>query len=386
MFKGGKHMDEKRRTIYLLLALVLLFNCAIVFADNSIQDLKKKQKSTIQEIDQKKKEIKDLKNQTKDVSAQIEQLDKEMEAAAKELEIVEKELTKLNESIDITTKELEEAETKIEGKQDAFNSRLRVMYKNGSVGYLEVLLASADIRDFLSRRQMIQSVANYDVDLIKYMKEQRDIIDKKKTELQAQRASVEATKSKLDSRKADLDKATRAKVVLMGELEKDLKKAEEQYDDLNKLAKNIESEIVKLQRVDGPYSGGAMSWPVPGHSRISSYFGYRIHPIFKVKKLHTGLDIPAPSGTTVVAAADGTVIYSGTLGGYGKTIMIDHGGGIVTLYGHNSSLSVSEGTQVSKGSTIAKVGSTGFSTGPHVHFEVRKNGSYVDPIPWLKGK
>ncbi len=386
MLKGGKYMYENRRIIYLLLAFVLIFNYAIVFADNNINSLKKKQKSTIQEMDQKKKEIKDLQNQTKDVQAQIEQLDKEMEEAARELEIVQQELNKLNENINLTLEELEEAEAKIENKQETFNSRLRVMYKNGSVGYLEVLLASADIRDFLSRKQMIQSVANYDVELLKYMKEQRDIIERKKTQLQAQRASVEATKSKLDARKADLDKATRAKEVLMSQLEKDLKEAEQQYDELNKLAKDIESQIVKLQRVEGPYSGGAMNWPVPGNTRISSYFGYRIHPIFKTKKLHTGIDIPASTGTTVVAAADGVVIFAGTLGGYGNTIMIDHGGGIVTLYGHNSSLTVSEGTQVSRGSAIAKVGSTGFSTGPHVHFEVRKNGSYVDPIPWLKGK
>ncbi|TCS91633.1 septal ring factor EnvC (AmiA/AmiB activator) [Keratinibaculum paraultunense] len=379
-------MHRNKKVIYLLLALVLIFNYAIVFADNNLNSLKKKQKTTIQEINRKKKEINDLQGKTKDIQSQIEQLDKEMEEAAKELEIVEQELDKLNQNIDTTIKELEDAEAKIEDKQDAFNSRLRVMYKNGNVGYLEVLLASADIRDFLSRKQMIQSIANHDVELLKYMKEQRDIIEKKKVELQAQRASVEAAKSKLSARKADLQSASRSKEILMSQLEKDLEAAEEQYDELNKLAKDIESQIVKLQRVEGPYSGGAMNWPVPGHTKISSPFGYRIHPIFKVKKLHTGIDIPAPIGTPVIAAADGTVIYAGTLGGYGNAIMIDHGGGIVTLYGHNSSLVVGEGAQVSKGSTIAKVGSTGFSTGPHVHFEVRKNGSYVDPIPWLKGE
>jgi murein DD-endopeptidase MepM/ murein hydrolase activator NlpD len=376
----------RKKTVYFLLLLIILFNCVYVFADNGLNQLKKQQKNTIQQMDEKKKEIRNLQNQTKDITSQIEELDKKMDLAAVELEKVEKDLVQLNNNINITVDELKEAESKIEDKQDTFNSRLRVMYKNGSVGYLEVLLSSTDIRDFLSRKQMIQSVTNHDVDLLKYMKEQRDIIDKKKTELQAQRASVEVTRSKLESRKTDLAKATRAKEDLMVVLEKDLTKAEEEYDKLNKLAKDIEYEIIKRQRVSGDYSGGTMSWPVPGHTRISSPFGYRVHPIFKTKKFHTGIDIPAPTGTTVVAAADGTVIYSGTLGGYGKTIMIDHGGGIVTLYAHNSSLSVSEGTQVKRGSKISRVGSTGYSTGPHTHFEVRKNGSYVEPTSWLKGK
>ena len=379
-------MGQKNKSIYIVLALILFFNYALVFADNSLDELKKKKNQTTEQMNEVKKEMKNLENQTKDVSRQIEELDKKMDIAAVQLEKVEGDLNQLNKEIDKTQLELEEAEGKISEKQDTFNSRLRVMYKKGSVGYLEVLLSSANIRDFLSRKAMIQSIANHDVELIKYMKEQRDIVKNKKTELQAKRASVEATKIKLEDSKKELAKATRAKENLMIELEKDHKLAEEQYDSLVKQAKDIESEIIKRQRVDGPYSGGTMGWPVPGHTRISSPYGYRIHPVFKTRKLHTGIDIPAPSGTTVAAASDGTVIYSGTLGGYGKTIMIDHGGGVVTLYGHNSSLTVSEGTTVKRGNTIAKVGSTGISTGPHCHFEVRKNGGYVDPMPYLRGK
>ena len=378
-------MSKKRSFIYSFLVVVILFNFTVVFADAKVDELKKKKDSTTQEIEQKKKEMKALEGQTKDVSAEIEKLDKEMDLAVVELDKVKEDLKELNINIDKTVKELEEAEENIKEKQDVFNSRLKVMYKNGSVGYLEVLLSSANIGDFLSRKEMIQSIANHDVDLLKYMKEQRNIINKKNTELRAQRVSVEAIRSQMEKREMDLAKATRSKENLMRGLEKDLNTAEKEHDNLNKLAKSIESEIVKRQRVTAPYSGGTMGWPVPGHTRISSPFGNRIHPIFNTNKFHSGIDIPAPTGTNVVAASDGTVIYSGTLGGYGKAIMVDHGGGVVTLYGHNSSLSVGEGARVSRGSVIARVGSTGYSTGPHVHFEVRKNGSYVDPISWLRG-
>lgn len=378
-------MTRRRKTIYLILALVLVFNSILVFADN-LQDLKDKKKKTEEQMKETKGVIERLEGEAKDVAEEIAALDQEMDRAQKELEEVEKDLKELNTNIEKTLEELAEAEEKIEDKQETFNSRLRVMYKNGNVGYLEVLLASSDIRDFLSRRQMIKSITNHDVELITYMKEQREITNNKKIELQAQRASVETTKTKLSARRDDLARASRSKDILMADLEKDIEAAEKQYDAFNKQAKDLEAEIIRSQVVEGPYTGGRMAWPVPGHTRISSPFGYRIHPIFNTQKLHTGIDIPAPQGRTVVAASDGTVIHSGTLGGYGKTIMIDHGGGIVTLYGHNSSLTVSKGTQVKRGSTIAKVGSTGFSTGPHVHFEVRENGGYVDPEPWLRGK
>lgn len=379
-------MEQYKKPIFIILALVFIFNCVFAFADNTIEDLKRKKEDAEKKAEGYEKKIEELKNQSKDLEAQIEELDRQMSVAASELDKVEKELEILNKEIDKTTKELEEAEKNIENKKDVFNKRLRVMYKKGSVGFLEVLLASADIGDFLSRQNMIQAIVDHDTELIRYMKEQRDIINQKNIELKAQRASVESAKIKLENKKNELAQASRAKQRLIADLSKDIKELERLYDELNQLAKDYEAEIVKLQRVKGPYTGGIMAWPVPGYSRISSYFGYRIHPVFKTKKLHTGIDIPAPIGTKAVAAEDGTVIFSGTLGGYGKVVMIDHGGGIVTLYAHNSYLLVSEGQEVKRGDAIAKIGSTGVSTGSHLHFEVRENGAYVDPIPWLKGE
>jgi len=384
MYRGDNM--KKKKIIYLVLALIFTFNFIQVYAADTVEDLKKKQTTIDKKIKDTKKEIKAIEKRTKDVSKEIETLDAKMSSASNDLNKVEKELQDLTLNIEKTTTELKEAEENISDKKEVFGKRLRVMYKNGNVGYLEVLLSSADIKDFLSRQDMVKAIAKHDTELIEYMKEQRDIIDTKKTELQTQKKAMETSKTKLEARRRDLAKATREKEDLMGRLAKDKEAYEKEYDKLNDYAKEIESQIVKLQRVTGPYSGGTMSWPVPGYSRISSPFGYRVHPVFKTKKLHTGIDIPAPTGTSIKAASAGTVIYSGTLGGYGKAVMIDHGGGIVTLYGHNSSLVVSVGKEVKRGDTIAKAGSTGISTGPHCHFEVRKNGAYVDPIPWLRGK
>lgn len=377
-------MYSKRKIVLLLLALILTFGFIQVYASDTVEDLKKQQNNIDKEIKKKANEIKEIENQTKDVSKQIEDLDKKMDNASNELTKVERELEDLEMNIEKTEFELIEAEGKIDDKQDVFNKRLRVMYKTGTVGYLEVLLSSSNIKDFLSRQDMIKSIAKHDTELITYMKEQRDIIDTKKIELQSQKDNIEASKVKLEVRRRDLAKASRDKEDLMGRLEKNLIAYEKEYDKMNDLAKEIDSKIVNLQRNQNKYTGGKMAWPVPGYSRISSPYGYRIHPIFKTKKLHTGIDIPAPTGTSIIASSEGIVIFSGTLGGYGKTIMLDHGSGIVTLYGHNSSLVVKEGQDVKRGDTIAKAGSTGVSTGPHSHFEVRKDGAYQDPMPWLK--
>lgn len=378
-------MKNRKWTIYLLVTIILSLTVVQAYGSD-MDNLRKQQKNINSQLDKTKKEIKAMQERSKDISQQIHELDLKTENAAKELENVQNELETLNENIEKTKVELENAEEELEDKKDNFNQRLRVMYKNGNVGYLEVLLSSGNIKDFLSRQEMIQSIADYDRNLIEFMKDKRDTIDAKKTELEAQRASVEVTKSKLEARKRDLERATREKEDLMGRLQQDIKAFEKEYDKLNALAKDIEKKIVALQSKNTIYTGGRMAWPVPSnYTRISSYYGMRVHPIFKTKKLHTGIDIPAPTGTAIMAASDGTVIYSDWLGGYGKAVMLDHGGGIVTLYAHNSALTVKVGQKVKRGDTIAKAGSTGNSTGPHLHFEVRKNGAYQDPIPWLKG-
>lgn len=379
-------MAKKRRLLYLVIVWTLILNVVVVYADNGLNSLIKKKESTNKGIKGVSKELNEVKGEKKSVSAEIDELDMKIDEESSNLADIEKQLAKVENKIQNVQSDLNEAEKNITKNNDTLNSRLRVMYKNGNAGYLEVLLSAANISDFLTRRDMVQAIAEHDVNLLKYMKEQRDIIEKDKKILEIERSTHENTKRKIEGKKRDLEVATREKEIYMQNLTQDIEGLEKKYDSLVKQARELETEILRKQSNNGEYVGGKMLWPVPGHTRISSYFGYRIHPIFKTKKLHTGLDIPAPTGSSVVAAADGTVISSGVLGGYGNAVLIDHGGGIVTLYGHNSSLLVSEGQKVKKGDQISRAGSTGFSTGPHVHFEVRRNGKYEDPIPWVRGK
>lgn len=425
--------NKIRKISTVVLMSIIISTGTTSFADK-INDLKKEQDGIKNELKTKQEKIKETQNQSKTVEEQIDVLDRKVNKASLDLSKVEGELKTIEKNIEQNLIELEKAEKILEEKQENFEARIKVMYMNGNVGYLELLLTSKDIKDFFSRKDMVQAIAEQDKELLRVMKEQKEIIEEKKAELAGQRASLSATKTKLESRKKDLQTATRQKQDLMSRLQKDVATFEQEYDKLNDFAKSVGDKILKLQDEqrqreeaqraaadakrreeeakknaasntkpsnnqpsnnqpsnnqpsDSSSSsvGGKMAWPVPSTGRISSYFGYRIHPIFHTKKLHTGIDIPAPAGANVIAASNGTVIYSGWLGSYGNTVMIDHGGGIVTLYAHNSSTVVSVGQSVGRGTSIAKVGSTGNSTGPHLHFEVRKNGEYIDPLPWIRG-
>lgn len=400
-----------RKISTVLVASMILSVGSISFADK-VKDLRNEQSGIKNDLKTTQEKLKNAQKQTKSVEEQINELDLKMNKAGIELVKVEDDLSRIEKNITKNEKELKEAEDKLAEKQENFEERLRVMYMNGNVGYLELLLTSKDIKDFFSRKDMVQAIAEQDKILLKHMKDQKDIIEEKKKELEGQRASLSAVKTKLESRRKDLEIATRDKEILMSRLQKDVESYEKEYDKLNDFASEIEGQIVRLQAEQrakeeaaraaqqqssggsssGSSSGstssapstGRMMWPVPSSGRVSSYFGYRIHPIFHTKKMHTGIDIPASSGSNVLAASSGTVIHSGWFGGYGNVVMVDHGGGIVTLYAHNSSLVVGVGQSVSKGSVISKIGSTGNSTGPHLHFEVRQNGKYIDPLPWVR--
>lgn len=371
----------KKKSLYFLLVIILI-NSTIVYG--SVDSLNDKLNDTKNKISQVKKNKEENEKKLEATTKEIEKLDAQVDQANNELQEIEEQLKKLDEEIQITKQNLEEAEKNLEERNETLNARLRVMYKNGFVGYLEVLLGSSDIKDLFSRIDMIKRITNHDVEMLKFMKEQRNIIEQNQKMLEAQQSSVESAKREIEVKKQELEIASRAKEDLMRSLENDKEILDKLEEQLLAEANAIEAEIRKKQSSE-EYVNGEMMWPVTGYTRISSPFGYRIHPISKTRSMHTGIDIPAPTGTPIKAANGGTVQFSGRLGGYGNAVIIDHGGKITTLYAHNSQLLVKEGDKVTKGQTIAKAGSTGNSTGPHLHFEVRVDGKYEDPIPWVKG-
>lgn len=367
------------------LTLILIFSLSLsslIFATNVENDQKE-----LNSISDRIEDVKDLLTQgqkkEKSLSEQISDLEKKIEATEKEIKSIQSDIRQTEGKISETVQKLEETQDEIDHKNDVLNARLRVMYKNGEVGLVEVLLGSADFQELMNNIDMVKRVYEQDVELLKYLKTKYSEIDLQKMNLENLRNDLTSQRNNEKTKQVELQVSRGEAAELRAAVKKDNNQLEKQIDELNEYAKELAEKIRQAQSSQA-YVGGTLTWPAPGSSRITSPFGYRIHPILKVKKFHTGIDIGVPSNSTIVAVNDGVVIHSNWLGGYGKVVMIDHGGGIVTLYAHNNSLLVKVGQQVTKGQAITKSGSTGNSTGPHLHFEVRENGDYVDPMTHLK--
>ncbi|SNT16071.1 Septal ring factor EnvC, activator of murein hydrolases AmiA and AmiB [Anaerovirgula multivorans] len=377
-------MSKKKHIIGLAIVSLISVSTFTVFA-NEASNINKQLNNVNSQQKQVNNAIKQNESQQKSITEQLKDLEVQIEKTENEVQKIQSDITSTQKKITDATNELVEAEDNIDDKQDVLGQRLRVMYKNGTVGYAEVLLNSRDFTELLTNLDMVKRIVDHDVELLKYLEEQKALIEDKKAQLENERNRLVSLRNNVEDKKKQLVVSRGQQQRLRQELEQDKVQLAKMLDQLNKEADALTDQLRKLQS-SGEYVGGEMAWPVPGNTRISSPFGNRIHPILKVQRMHTGIDIPAPSGTPVVAATQGTVVSSATIGSYGRTIIIDHGGGVLTLYAHNSRLLVSVGDKVSRGQKIAEIGSTGASTGPHLHFEVRKDGKYVDPTPYVRRK
>lgn len=324
-----------------------------------------------------------INNANKDLDkleGQIDETLDEIEKISTEISTLETQIKKLETELDTLETSIKEKEDELKEKQELLDERLVAMYMAGETSYLNVLLSGGFV-DFISNYYLITQIAEYDTNLINQVE---DI----KTGLENEKQEVETKREELNTKKSSLTSAKGKKQLKLNNLTAEQKEKQTQIDAWNKKMEELaEAERRARQEESGTikYSGGPFQWPVPASKRITSYYGYRIHPIYKTYKLHTGIDIGASTGCNIIAAESGKVILAsyGYNGGYGNYIIINHGSGITTRYAHCNSLSVKEGQTVTKGQVIGTVGTTGASTGPHLHFEVRSNGESTDPLKYL---
>lgn len=351
-------------------AISLLASAIIV--GGSTQIYAEEEKETKESLEKKLEVNQD---EQEKITKEIEALDLDIQETQKKIEDTNNQIVSLDSEIQSLTRRSEDLKTEIEKNEELLGERIKVMESNSSLGYLEVILSSESISDLFDNIYMVKQVIEQDRKLLK-------ILNDNKSELENNKKNVESKKKEVESLRVSLENNNKTLNDNKAKLEELKSKLEQEENELEKEIEELAKQVVLSDEQIGVISSG--SWPVPGISRISSPYGYRIHPIFGVQKMHTGIDIPAPTGTPAVAIDDGVVIFAGVQNGYGNTLMIQHDDGKVSLYAHNTSLVVSKGDRVQKGQVVTRIGSTGNSTGPHLHFEIRINGKHTDPMPYIK--
>ncbi len=308
---------------------------------------------------------------------------KQLQAQANALQ---KERDTLQSSINDNQSKLAQKKKDVETRLKVYRKRLRDIYINGQINYLDVLLGAKDFSDFSSRMFLLQKIIGSDIDMLEQLKKDEAEIAARQAKLDAEMKEIKTTQVALEAKTARVNKLKEQRSQMLYKAQEEEQQSQEEYERLLAISENIAAMLRNMESSGMTASGssggtGRFMWPCSGP--ITSYYGWRTHPVFGTTKYHSGMDIAVDYGTPILAADSGTVIYSGWLGGYGYAVMIDHGSGLVTLYGHNQSLNVYEGQYVSKGTCIAYAGSTGYSTGPHCHFEVRLHGEVTEPLNYL---
>lgn len=354
--------------------------------------LNEQKEQVTQELEKAEEQLTYVQGELSDAVIQIQELDDRIKEYQKQLDEVNANYQELQEKVKKSEEELEIARTDYEKKLGLLQDRLVAIYKNGETRYLDVLLNSKSIIDFVSKYYVVQKIVEYDSKAIEELNQKKQEVEKINNQLEEDKAKMKLAKVEAEKQTVVLTNTKTVHENYKNSLSESEKQITAEIDSYKKQQEELENLI--RYTIDGStyelkYSGGVMIWPTLESSYITSPYGSRLHPIQGVIKNHDGIDIGGSTGDPIYAAADGIVIYSQfNTGGYGNMVMIDHGLNsdgvkIVTLYAHGDKLLKNVGDTVKQGDIIMEMGSTGNSTGPHVHFEVRENGTHVDPKNYL---
>ncbi len=395
-------MGKKIITMIMICLLLVSFSIN-VFSNNEIENndnstntenmtLQDKQKEVQEKLEESNNRLKYVQSELSVSLQKIQELDDSIVKYTEELNKLQNQVNTLENEIKVTEEELAKNEEEYKRKENLFKRRVVALYEAGETTYLDVLLSSKGLMDFLSNYYMIEEIMQYDDELLKEVESRRKEIEEKRANQEKRNSTLKVAKAQASRMQILMENNKMLQQNYSSQLTEEEKELNEKIEAYKQEEISLENQILAAinwgDKLAIHYTGGLMIWPVGKEGTyITSGYGNRLHPIQGVYKYHSGIDIGnAGYGAPVIAATDGVVTFAGVMGGYGNCVMINHGDGIVTLYGHGQEILTTLGTEVSKGDVIMLVGSTGNSTGPHLHFEVRKNGIIQDPIPYLKGE
>ena len=374
------HRAIRARVLLWSIAFAVLLaagRTSVAYAAQTIEDWQNQLTNKNNQKQQIESELNQSKKDLKEVQDELNALDRRINYAQAEINSLILEQNKTKEAIAQGLEELERLRQDIAKQNEELNARLRSMYKNGDVGLLSVIFGSSSMSDVMTNMDMVQRIYNADADLLASIQAQYDLVDEQNRKLEELKQQLEAQQAVIEAKKAALVADQQQAEARRKDLQSNTDALAAQYEAVAREAEAITATIKLLQSSNTKYVGGSMCWPAQASTRITSPYGPR--KLFGYT-FHTGIDIGANTGTNILAANSGKVIKAGWNNSYGYLVMVDHGGGIVTLYAHASKLLVKTGDIVARGQAIALIGSTGQSTGPHLHFEVRVNGSHTNPL------
>lgn len=399
---GGKTMNKKLRFIAAVVVSCSLMSSTVLADD--LSDAKSKSKEIETQIESNKAKVSELEENRDNILSEISELDNNMDKLYSEVNNLEAQISQSTNKIEELEERSSELKKELEANKKVMDKRLRVLYKNNGTSYIEILLSAEGFSDFFEKIDIINTLISFDNEEINKFKANQEELDKNIEASSEEKKTLENAKAIVDANLEELNGKKDKKTKLMAKAENELGTAEKLLAQNEAESEEILASITAMEKAASrPSRGGSSSQSntKPSNSgssssqvstngmysitgtryAITSPFGYRTSPVGRGQEFHKGIDIGAPYGAPVYSLKSGTVTYAGWMEGYGNVVVVSHGD-ISTLYAHNSSLSVSVGQTVAGGQQLSNVGSTGWSTGPHIHFEVIKNGTNIDPAPY----